>query len=351
VTDPGGPAARQGPDGDASIPLTAPERAGGRVEFERRDIRGWEVLRLISSALVLEVVPALGGTITSLARRTDAAELLWSTPWGLRAHGSPGLPGTSEAQMVDTFPGGWSSVFPNGGDSANAHGAEWGYDGELRLTWLDWELQATTLTLTGRLARSPFAVTKALTLDHDRVRLVETVANVGRESVEVMWASKLNLGGALIGPDTVLDSAASVVRPDPRFSSGAGYEDLMPWPRSYGENSMINLRSVPGPTAGETRLAYLTDFTRPWISLTRPSNGLAVELTWDGDMWPYVWYSLEAGGRAGFPWYRAGYFLSLAPASSWPAHGLHDARRVSDSTVWMAPGGSRTSSLELLLTS
>jgi hypothetical protein len=351
VTPPGDPPARQGCDADSPTARAGAEGLGRSVELERRDVRGWEVLQLTSSALVLDVVPALGGTITSLARRTDAAELLWSTPWGLRAHGSPVLPGTSEAQMVDSFPGGWSSVFPNGGDSANAHGVEWGYDGELRLTWLDWDLQEDTLTLTGRLARSPFAVTKTITVDHDRVRLGEKVGNVGRESVEVMWASKVTLGGALIGPDTVLDCAASVVRPDPRFSSAADYEDLMPWPRSYGQDSMINLRSMPGPTAGETRLAYLTDFTRPWISVARPTNGLAVELTWDGDAWPYVWYSLEAGRQAGFPWYGAGYFLSLTPASSWPAHGLHDARRVSDSTVWMAPGGSRTSSIELVLLS
>jgi hypothetical protein len=340
VTGSGDPSARQGSDDDPASP----------VGLECREVRGWEVLRLTSSGLVLDIVPALGGTITSLARRSDAAELLWATPWGLRHHGSPALPGTSEAQMMDTFTGGWSSVFPNGGDSANAHGVEWGYDGELRLTWLDWEQQDATLTLTGRLARSPFAITKTITLEEDRVRLVETVSNVGRESVEVMWASQLNLGGALIGPDTVLDTAASVVRPDPRVSRGAGYDDLTPWPRTYGEDdSMINLRSVPGPTVGQSRLAYLTDFSRPWLSVSRPSRDLAVELTWDLDVWPYVWYSLEAGGRAGFPWYRAAYFLALTPASSWPAHGLHDARRVSDSTVWMAPGGSRTSSLELVL--
>jgi hypothetical protein len=350
VSLPGDPRARQGSDPEPSIPPTEPAPSSP-VQLERRNVRGWEILRLTSSTVVLDVAPELGGTITSVTRRRDAAELLLSTPWGLRRHGSPTLPGTSEAQMLDTFPGGWSSVFPNGGDSANAHGVEWGYDGELRLTWLDWELEDACLTLSGRLARSPFAVTKAITLEDNRIRLVESVQNVGRESVEVMWASQLNLGGELIGADTVLDTAASVVRPDPRFSNGAGYEDLTPWPRSYGADSTINLRSVPGPAAGETRLAYLTDFTRPWLSVRRPSHDLAVELTWDGDRWPYVWYSLEAGGRAGYPWYRSGYFLSLTPASSWPAHGLHDARRVSDSTVWMAPGGTRSSTIELVLRS
>ena len=44
-----------------------------------------------------------------------------------------------------------------------------------------------------------------------------------------------------------------------RDSFGAGYDDLMPWPRSYGAESLINLRRVVAPGSDETRLAYLTD--------------------------------------------------------------------------------------------
>ena len=59
--------------------------------------------------------------------------------------------------------------------------------------------------------------------------------------------------------------------------------------------------------------------------------------------------SIEAGGSAGFPWFRAGYFLRLTPCSSWPAHGVHEARRVSDSTLWISPGSSETAYLTLTL--
>ncbi|WP_375424177.1 DUF4432 family protein [uncultured Friedmanniella sp.] len=307
------------------------------AELTARDVRGWEVLRLTSDQVSVDVVPALGGTVTDLTRRADGASLLWSTPWGLRHRGSLPVPGSSEAVMLDSYPGGWQTLFPNGGDTAVVHGVEWGHDGEARVTWLEWELRDGALELTGRLVRSPFALTKTVRVEDDTVTVTEHVTNQGGEQVEVMWGSQLAFGGDLIGPGTSLSTSASVVRPDPRTSSGASYEDLMPWPRSHGPHSVVNLSRLPGPDAGESRLAYLSDFGTPTLTVLNAAGTLGVDLTWDESR-PYLWYSLEAGGRDGFPWFGNGYFLALTPSSSWPAHGLHEVRRTSATARWAQPG-------------
>jgi hypothetical protein len=307
------------------------------AQLEELRVAGWDVLRLSTEALSATILPALGGTILSLTRKADAAELLWSTPWGIRHSGTKSVPGTAEAQMTDSLVGGWQTLFPNGGDSISMHGVEWGYDGEARVTWLDWEFSGSSIRMTGRLVRSPFEITKVISLRDHEITVGETVRNVGGERMETMWGSQLMLGGALLGPETVVDAAAAVVRPDPGIGHGADYEDLMPWPRSHGPESMINLRLLPRPDAAETRLAYLSDFSQPLITVSRPSHRLAVDIEWDADVFPYAWYSMEAGGRSGFPWYRTGYFLSLTPCTSWPAHGVHEARRVSGSTVLIDP--------------
>ncbi len=317
------------------------------AELQTLTVRGWDVLRLSTDTVQLDVVPALGGTITSLVRRADAAELLWSTPWGLRHRGSLSVPGKSQARMIDDFPGGWFSLFPNGGDSASLHGAEWGEHGEARLTWLDWEFTGSSLVMTGRLIRSPFTISKIISVVGDEVTVGESVTNVGGESIELMWASQLMFGADLLGPDTVIDSAASIVHPDPMISRSASYDDLMPWPRSYGSDSLINLRTVPGPDTSQTRLAYLTEFSRGSISVTRPSRRLGVDLSWDVETWPHAWYELEAGGSEGFPWFSTAYFLALTPSTSWPGHGVHDARRVSGTTRWVAPAEALTAHLSV----
>jgi hypothetical protein len=317
------------------------------AQLEERHVRGWDVLRLSTDALTAEIIPGLGGTVTSLTRRADAAALLWSAPWGLRPRGGSSVPGTAQAQMIDSLAAGWQTLFPNGGDSVAVHGVEWGYDGEARVTWLEWEFTGSSVQMNGRLVRSPFEITKIISMRDHEVTIGETVRNVGRERIETIWGSQLMLGGALLGPETVVDAAAAVVRPDPQISPDASYDDLTPWPRSHGLEAMINLRLLPGPDAGETRLAYLSDFTQPLIRISRPSHRLAVELEWEADVFPYVWYSMEAGGRSGFPWYRTGYFLTLTPSTSWPAHGVHNARRVSNSAVLIDPREVLTSYVTL----
>jgi hypothetical protein len=182
-------------------------------------------------------------------------------------------------------------------------------------------------------------------VDEDTVTVTEQLTNEGGEALEVMWGSQLTLGGDLIGPGTTVSTSASVVRPDPRATRGTTYEDLMPWPRSHGPRSVVNLSRVPGPDAGESRVAYLSDFTTTSVTVRNAGGTLGLDLSWDED-WPYLWYSLEAGGRAGFPWFGRGYFLALTPSTSWPAHGLHEVRRTSATTRWVQPDeqvGSRVS--------
>lgn len=319
------------------------------AKLTQREHRGWEVITLSTDSIALDVLPGLGGTIPSLTRRADGAEICWNPPWGMRPPGTPVLPGTAEAIALGQDPGGWQTIFPNGGDSVSVHGVEWGFDGEARLTPMDWEFTGSSLMLTGRLVRAPFEISKIISIRDNEVTLGETVRNVGRDRVEVVWGSRLTFGADLLGSDTVVDASATVVHPDPKASPGQSYDDLTPWPRGHGRNTMINLRTLPASDAGETRIGYLTDFTRPCLEVSRPSRNLAIELEWDGRAWPHVWYAVEAGGSPGFPWYRAGYFLRLAPCSSWPAHGVHEARRVSDSTLWISPDSAKTSYLTLTL--
>lgn len=316
--------------------------------LEQLTISGWEVLRLTTDQISVDLVPALGGTLVSLRRRSDDVELLWSTPWGLRPQGAWSVPGNSEAQMLDSYPGGWQSVFPNGGDTAIVHGVEWGYNGEARVAPFSWEEQAdASVVLRCRLVRSPFEVTKVISVTDDEVTVRETVKNVGAEALEVIWGQQIVLGPPLLAEGAVVEASATTVYSDPALTSDISYEDILPWPRSFGNGTIINLRSVPGPEADETRMAYVTDFSRPKVSVSNPRLGVGLDLEWDGSTWPHLWYSLESGNRTGFPWFGNGYFLSLTPSSSWPGHGIHDARRVAQTTLWIFAGDEKSSHLSV----
>lgn len=315
--------------------------------------RGWNIVRLTSDQLVVEVVPELGATIYSVRRASDDLELLHRTPWGLPRYGGPQLGGTAEVIRHDGNPGGWQSLFPNGGDTVVVQGADQGYDGEARIAIFepvdDAPQDSSELHLRARLRRSPTEMTKIIELDGDSLTITETIHNVGSGEREMMWGTQLQFGAPLISKDAEVDSAASLVHPDATLHYDADYDDVTPWPRTVGRDSMINLRYLPEPGA-ETRLAYLTEFSSGEISITNPTVDCAVTITWDHEQWPHLWYALEAGDETDFPWFGKGYFLALTPNTSWPSHGLHDARRKTSSTVKLEPGEQRTSTITLRVT-
>ena len=91
--------------------------------------------------------------------------------------------------MIDSLVGGWQTLFPNGGDSVSMHGVEWGYDGEARITWLDWEFTGSSIRMTGRLIRAPFEITKIISMRGSEVTVGETVRNMAKEPIETVWGS------------------------------------------------------------------------------------------------------------------------------------------------------------------
>ena len=315
------------------------------VEVSSFEHRGWEVLRVGSAELGVEVLPGLGGTISSVRLLSDATELLWAAPWGLPARGARPL--HSEAAMASSFPGGWQTLFPQVSDATALHGVEFSVESEARTADFTWRSSGSSLILTTRLLRTPLTVTKIISVRGRAVTLGETVKNVGGETVPTTWGSQLVLGPPLVSAATVVETAATLVRPDPRVALDATYEDLLPWPRAYGPDGLTNLRTLAGGQPSLTQLGYLSDFTVARVSVTNPTRQLAVELDWDLGAWPHLAYSAERCRRGGFPWYRAAEFLALTPSSSWPARPAADVRRISGTALLLAPGEARTSHLTL----
>ena len=91
--------------------------------------------------------------------------------------------------MIDSLTGGWQTLFPNGGDSVFAHGVEWAYDGEVRLTWMDWEFTGSSVRMTGRLVRSPFEITKIISHATMRSRSVRRCATLAGSALKPCGAA------------------------------------------------------------------------------------------------------------------------------------------------------------------
>ena len=322
------------------------------MSLTTRQHRGWDVVRLANDEIVVDVVPGKGGDILTVAP-VGGENLLWSSPWGLRPRNGPVAAGSSHAVAMDYYPGGWQTVFPNGGDPCVEHDVEWPFHGEVWTASLDWSADGDdAVAMSTRLVRSPFELTKRVHVAGCTVTVTETVRNVGGHGVDVMWTSHPAFGPPLVDGDCRIDTNAQRFIVDAERDTRSRDLDLGAegsWPRVRGRDGEdVDLRRVPAPGAGVDRMAYLTDFAgEPWVTLTNEAAGVAVRLEWDASVQPHAWYWLEANATPGFPWYRAAYVLAIEPASSFPARGLATVRRTTGTQRRIAAGATATSSVSL----
>lgn len=296
--------------------------------------RGWALTRLASTQLTVQCLPDKGCDIVSI-RPHGGPELLWETPWGLRRSGAATGGGDDRTLLMEQYPGGWQTAFPNAGPARLVHGVPWGMHGE---TWLaPFDVSATGVTEDGawleadtRLVRSPFRVRKRIEVRGATVLVTEEVTNEGGHPVDVMWSQHPAFSPALLGPRATVSTSARQVVVDPDRDTPT--TDLRPgatsdWPHAIGRNGdRVDLRPIPGADTVVDRLLYLTSFPddgddergSAWATITDPDAGRAVTLRWDPATMPHAWYWLESNATPGFPWYAGVRVLAIEPATSWP---------------------------------
>jgi galactose mutarotase-like enzyme len=323
-------------------------RAGGIMT---REHRGWEVIRLTSSHLRVDVVPEKGGDILSIRTLEGDIDLLWRSPWGLRPKGETTPSADSSVNFLRHYPGGWQTIFPNGGDATEVDGVEIPFHGEACVAAWEWtpvsegpggievELK-TTLHLT------PFEITRRLHLEGPVLHVAETVRNLSPAAREVMWSHHPAFGAPLISGASRVEAAAKWFRADDLRDVPAG--DLEPgdesrWPVARTRaGDEADLSTLPSEDERSDRFGYLGGFVEGRASITNPDLGLRALLTWDVGTFPFAWYWLEAHATDGYPWYGRAYVFAIEPASSYPGQGIAQVRSKTGTLLQIPAGGERS---------
>lgn len=305
-------------------------------------------MRLGSEVIEVDVLPGKGGDILQITWLPLGLSLLWSTPWGLRERGTADTVSDSYANFMQTYPGGWQTIFPNGGRATWVEGVEQPFHGEACLAAWDYERSSEGIELRTRLTLSPFELTKKIALEGARLEVEETARNVGGEPFDAMWSHHPAFGAPFLDGDCLLETAARAFQADPEHLGDLIAGRRSTWPRAEGHGHDVDLRRVPAEGSGVTRLGYLTDFDRGFASVTSPSQRLRVELEWGADVFPHAWLWIEANATSGFPAYQSWYVMAVEPASSYPGNGI-DAAREAGTLLPFAPGQSRTARVSLNL--
>ncbi len=314
--------------------------------------RGWDVVRLTSPEVVVDVLPGKGGDVLAVRWRATDLDVLWSTPWGLREADDEPAAGDSQVAFLHRYPGGWQTLFPNGGTASEGQP----FHGEATMAAWDWAPhrvdEGVAVVLTTTLALSPFRLRRTVHLTDGCVTVSEAVSSTSVQPQQAMWSHHPAFGAPFLDATCRLSTRAGAFLADPDYATSG--TDLAPgarsgWPAVAGRDGVPrDLSLVPDGHVGVDRFGYLIDLPEPSYALHNPTLGVTATVRWDAAAFPHAWYWLEARGTTGPPWHGQAYVLAVEPASSYPGAGL-EAARASGTAITFAPGETRTAwvSLEL----
>ncbi|HVL33650.1 MAG TPA: DUF4432 family protein, partial [Actinomycetota bacterium] len=195
------------------------------------EVNDWDVVRLSTDVLEVDVLPGKGGDILQI--RFDGTPLLFESPWGLRARRAAAPEGDSAERWLALYPGGWQTIFPNGGQESGGYG----FHGDASLVAYDYSLSEDAVHMRARLKSSPFEIVRTVRVRDEEVEVRERITNIGDDLLSAMWSQHPAFGSPLVSDACIVEVAARTFEADDARDMPAG--DLRPgarsaWPHGIG---------------------------------------------------------------------------------------------------------------------
>jgi hypothetical protein len=267
---------------------------------------GIETVVLENAALRVTVLAGKGTDIVECNYKPLDLDFAPLSPGGIREprHESA----DPAAAFMESYPGGWQEVLPNGGAPSAHAGASYGQHGEVALAPWDHAIErddpeGVTVAFEIALRTVPLRLTKRLSLDRasPSLRVEETLVNESDVEVDAMWGHHIAFGPPFLSADTRLE---------------------MP---------------VEAPALGQgSSIDYLTGLD----TYTLRDERVGVRVTWDARTLPYLWVWQEHGATRAYPWWGRLRTIGLEPFSSHPTAGLAEAVR-NGSALRLSPREAR----------
>jgi len=306
--------------------------------------RGIEATVMENHELRVVVLPGKGTDISELVYKPLNLNVLFRNSWGPR---SPRLfPNVSphSSTFRDYTGGGWSDILPNAGEPCEFRGARFGlHDETPLLTWSSRIEEQSSEKVSARflvgLNKYPLTVNKLMSLDADnRLTITETVENESQERLPLSWLVHPTFSTAFADGSAPLElSATNISRMDDREKR------TWPFPRFLDSDGVErDVRSIPALDTSLDSTLVLDGLKEGRYSIANKTLGLRFTLSWDTDVFPYLWYYRSLNGR-GYPYYGRSRFIALEPCTS-RSSGLA-TQSSSDDALFLEGGKSVTTSI------
>lgn len=278
---------------------------------------GLDILTVENDHLRVEIIPALGGKISSIYNKQLGEEFLWSNSGLTLRESQPG------DDYDSNFWGGIDELLPNDLPE-QIDGVTYPDHGELWTAHLDYSMLDNGISVYGLLPLSGLYYRKTIYLEVDapKINIEYNIVNRSAKCRQFLW--KLHAALRIAEGDQLVSPArnAKIVSPGAsRFDEPGEFQ----WPVLRGTDASVV------PKKGNTMdFFYLYDSPVGEMSLITGDGKCRFSYYYDQLVFPYQWYFATYGQ------FRDHYTAILEPASAMPAR-VNEAAELGQCSV-LEPG-------------
>ncbi|MBP1995607.1 DUF4432 family protein [Paenibacillus eucommiae] len=300
--------------------------------------KGYRSLLLENERLLIHLLLDKGGEPIRWLHKPTDTDFIWISQKGIVP------PNALYSEYEISYLGGWQEMFPEVSYTSTYRGATV-HRGESAVTPWDYRIikdepEEIQVVLINQIRSLPLRTEKRITLKagSETVRIDETVFNLSpTTSMEANWGHHLAYGPPFLTEESfiTLGKDATIHHPE----SGESWN----WPHMERGGETLDISRMPAPGTERDLLYVLTEDNS--YRLTNPQRGTALEVRWDGSIWPYLWYWQNFKADQDYPFFGRDYNIGLEMFNVPPKLTLGEAVEQKLALV-IPPLGSLSSWLE-----
>lgn len=304
-----------------------------------------------------------GTDITELVYKSMDVDCMWHSFNELQNINHIATKAPSNGNFLDSYAGGWQELFPTYGGAAMYQGGEIGVHGEACIyPWeceiLEDTIECVKVKFSLRTVRTPFLLEKTVWLCENSAKLSmhQKVTNLGDVPLDFMWGHHPAFGWPFVDERTrlYLKGAPTVTVPQwvtKQNNCPFAEETTGVWPVLKDKNG--NNMDMSRAYAHEDKIYMeygLSGLQEGRYELVNEEMGLGVRMSWDVNLFRYLWIWGMYCGHESYPWYGRAYTMAVEPWSCMP--GDLEAAREAGEALHLEAGKSMETdiSAELFVT-
>ena len=294
--------------------------------------KGVDMLSMENSKVKAVIALGKGADIVELVYKPMDIDFMWHSFNELGKTPPHPTAASGGGSFLDLYAGGWQDLFPTYGARSLYYGAEIGQHGEACLYPWDCTVvrddpEGVEVCLSLRLTRSPFFMTKTLSLEEDQTALVIKVriVNESASTQRFMWGQHPAFGIPFLddsvrlhmdGTPTVSVLAGAISNRCPFDKETSGSWPMLP----AADGKMMDMSRAYAPEDRINMEYCISDLKEGKYEVVNHNLNLGLRMTWDKEVFPYVWVWGMYCGLDQYPWFGRAYVMGIEPWSSVPGN-------------------------------